>query len=446
MSAPLQSFGRVFQPARAVMDHDEAVRRLRAGRMRPGSILAFGNGRTYGDSCLNSGGTLADMRGMDRVISFDPKTGVLEAEAGLMLGEIIRLGAPHGYFPAVVPGTQFVTLGGATANDVHGKNHHRRGTFGRHVVSLTLLRSDGRIYNCSRSTNPALFSATIGGMGLTGLILTVTIRLMPVASPDVVERATRFGSLAEFFDMAGAADAENEYVVAWIDQLAPHRREGRGILFAGSLAEGAHASAGHGRTLGVPFQPPMNVLNRPFLKLFNLAYRLAKGRAGERRSGWGSFFFPLDGVRDWNRLYGPKGLYQHQSVIPEAAAREAVPAMFEAARRAGQGSFLTVLKRFGDIQSPGILSFPREGYTLTLDFPNRGASTLKLLAELDRITVSAGGAVNPYKDARMSAETFEASFPRWQELEAQRDEAFMSDFWLRTAARLDDRALRAAAE
>ena len=190
----------------------------------------------------------------------------------------------------------------------------------------------------------------------------------------------------------------------------------------------------------------MNVLNRPFLKTFNLAYRLAKGRAGERRSGWGSFFFPLDGVRDWNRLYGPKGLYQHQSVIPEAAARETVPAMFEAARRAGQGSFLTVLKRFGDIQSPGILSFPREGYTLTLDFPNRGASTLNLLAELDRITVSAGGAVNPYKDARMSADTFAASFPRWQELEAQRDEAFMSDFWLRTAARLDDRALRAAAE
>lgn len=448
MSAPLQSFGRVFAPARAVMNHDEAVRRLRSGRTKPGAMLAFGNGRSYGDSCLNAQGAIADMRGMNRLISFDPKTGLLEAEAGMMLDAVIALGAPHGYFPAVVPGTRFVTLGGAIANDVHGKNHHRRGTFGRHVVSLTLLRSDGRIYNCSRNANPALFAATVGGMGLSGLILTATIRLMPVGSQDVVEKTTRFGSLGDYFDVAEAADEENEYAVAWVDQLAPKRHEGRGLLFTGNHAEeGGGSTRATGKRLGVPFQPPLNVLNRPFLKVFNLAYRSAKGAAGERRAGWEGFFFPLDGVRDWNRLYGPNGLFQHQSVVPEEAARTAIPEMFAAARKAGQGSFLTVLKRFGDAASPGILSFPCRGYTLTLDFPNRGAATLRLLSELDRITIGVGGAVNPYKDARMSAESFAASFPRWRELEALRDPAFVSDFWRRTALQLGEAApLAAAAE
>ena len=190
----------------------------------------------------------------------------------------------------------------------------------------------------------------------------------------------------------------------------------------------------------MPVQPPFNVLNRPFLTAFNGAYRWKKGRsAAPRQVGYPGFFFPLDGVRDWNRLYGPKGLFQHQSVVPEETAHEAVPALLAAARRAGHGSFLTVLKRFGSIRSPGLLSFPRPGYTLTLDFPNRGAATLALLRELDRITVEAGGAVNPYKDASMGADIFASSFPEWQRLEALRDPAFMSSFWARTARKLDAR-------
>lgn len=439
MNARHQSFGRIFPPARAVMDADEAIRRLRTGTVKPGAMLGYGNGRSYGDSCLNSNGSLADMRGMSSPIGFDPATGILEAEAGMMLADIIALGGRHGFFPPVAPGTQFVTLAGAIANDVHGKNHHRRGTFGRHVVSLTLLRSDGKTYHCSRSANAALFAATIGGMGLTGLILSAAIRLMPVASQDIAEKTTRFGSLAEFFDIADQADAENEYAVAWIDQMAGVRHAGRGLLFTGNHAEtgAAPARSGGGR-LAVPFQPPVNLLSRPFLKLFNFAYRIAKGRrTGVSTTGHQGFFFPLDGVANWNRLYGPRGLYQHQSVVPVDVAREAIPAMFAAARKAGQGSFLTVLKRFGDVASPGLLSFPREGYTLTLDFPNRGEKTLRLLADLDRIAVGAGGAVNPYKDARMGAEVFEASFPQWRELEAQRDPAFISDFWRRTALRND---------
>ncbi|RUT90473.1 FAD-binding oxidoreductase, partial [Mesorhizobium sp. M7A.T.Ca.US.000.02.2.1] len=337
--------------------------------------------------------------------------------------------------------TQFVTLGGAIANDVHGKNHHRRGTFGCHVESFTLLRSDGKTYRCSASDNAWLFAATIGGMGLTGLILSASIRLMRVHSLDIVEKATPFRDLCEFFDLAEAADQANEYAVAWIDQLAGGRNSGRGLLLSGNHAEhGSHAASRVGGNFSVPVQPPFNVLNRPFLTAFNAAYRWRKSRATvPRQAGYQGFFFPLDGVRDWNRLYGPKGLFQHQSVVPEETAREAVPALLAAARQAGRGSFLTVLKRFGSIRSPALLSFPRSGYTLTLDFPNRGAATLTLLRELDRITVEAGGAVNPYKDARMGAEIFASSFPEWQRLEALRDHAFMSDFWARTAKRLDAR-------
>ncbi|MER9365770.1 FAD-binding oxidoreductase [Mesorhizobium sp. M0518] len=435
------SFGLATPPAPRAIGADEAIALLKGGRAKPASLLAYGNGRSYGDSCQNEAGAVVDMRSLNRIHAFNAETGVLEADAGVLLSDIIAHAAPYGFFPAVVPGTQFVTLGGAIANDVHGKNHHRRGTFGCHVESFTLLRSDGRTYRCSAADNARLFAATIGGMGLTGLILSASIRLMRVHSLDIVEKATPFRDLDEFFGLAEAADQANEYAVAWIDQLAGGRNSGRGLLFTGNHAEhGSHAASRAGGNLSVPVQPPFNVLNRPFLTAFNAAYRWKKGRStAPRQGGYQGFFFPLDGVRDWNRLYGPKGLFQHQSVVPEAAAREAVPALLAAARQAGQGSFLTVLKRFGSIRSPALLSFPRPGYTLTLDFPNRGAATLALLRELDRITVEAGGAVNPYKDARMGADIFASSFPEWPRLELLRDPAFLSSFWARTARKLDTR-------
>ncbi|SFO93062.1 FAD/FMN-containing dehydrogenase [Mesorhizobium sp. NFR06] len=433
------SFGLATPPARRTMPADEAISLLENGTARPGSLLGYGNGRSYGDSCQNDAGAVVDMRPLNRIRSFNAETGVLEADAGMLLCDIIAHAAPHGFFPAVVPGTQFVTLGGAIANDVHGKNHHRRGTFGCHVEALTLLRSDGRTHRCSQTDNFRLFQATIGGMGLTGLILSASIRLMRVPSLDIMERATRFRDIGEFFDLAEAADQANEYAVAWIDQLAGGHGRGRGLLFTGNHAEhGSHVAARAGSQLSVPVQPPFNVLNRPFLTAFNAVYRWNKGRSSTpRQAGYQGFFFPLDGGRDWNRLYGPRGLFQHQSLVPEANARRAVPALLEVARRSGQGSFLTVLKRFADVRSPALLSFPRPGYTLTLDFPNRGERTLRLLAELDRITVEVGGAVNPYKDARMGPEIFAASFPQWHRLEALRDPAFMSSFWTRTAMRLD---------
>ncbi|MER8572588.1 FAD-binding oxidoreductase [Mesorhizobium sp. M1338] len=433
------SFGLATSPATRVIGTDEAIALLKGGQAGPASLLAYGNGRSYGDSCQNEAGAIIDMRSLNRIRAFNAETGVLEADAGVLLSDIIAHAAPYGFFPAVVPGTQFVTLGGAIANDVHGKNHHRRGTFGCHVETLTLLKSDGKTRRCSTTDNARLFRATIGGMGLTGLILSASIRLMRVPSLDIVEKATPFRDLDEFFGLAEAADQANEYAVAWIDQLAGGRNSGRGLLLSGNHAEhGSHTASRAGGKLSVPVQLPFNVLNRPFLTAFSAAYRWKKGRStAPRQTGYQGFFFPLDGVRDWNRLYGPKGLFQHQSVVPEETAREAVPALLAAARQAGQGSFLTVLKRFGSIRSPALLSFPRPGYTLTLDFPNRGAATLALLRELDRITVEAGGAVNPYKDARMGADIFASSFPEWPRLEALRDPAFLSSFWARTARKLD---------
>lgn len=441
MTERFQSFGLATPPAPRTIPADDAIALMKSGKAKKNALLAFGNGRSYGDSCQNEAGTVVDMRPLNRILAFNAETGLLEAEAGVLLSDIIAHAAPYGFFPAVVPGTQFVTLGGAVANDVHGKNHHRRGTFGCHVESFTLLRSDGRSYHCSATDNAHLFQATIGGMGLTGLILSASIRLMRVHSLDIVEKATPFRDLGEFFALAEAADQANEYVVAWIDQLAGGYGRGRGLLLSGNHAEhGSHKAARAAARFSVPFQPPFNVLNRPFLTAFNAAYRWKKGRSpAPHQTGYQGFFFPLDGVGDWNRLYGPKGLFQHQSVVPEHAAYRAVPALLEAARRAGQGSFLTVLKRFGAIHSPALLSFPRPGYTLTLDFPNRGETTLQLLNELDRITVEAGGAVNPYKDARMGATTFAASFPDWQQLEALRDPAMLSDFWARTAKKLNMR-------
>ncbi len=405
---------------------------LRRGNIARTSWLAVGNGKSYGDSAQSDSGILVRSRESARILSFDAQSGILKAEPGVTLGEIILHIGPHGWFPPVTPGTKHVTLGGAIANDVHGKNHHRRGSFGAHVISFDLLRSDGVTRRCSAQEHMNLFQATIGGFGLTGMILSATVQLMKVGSADVAEQVTSFKSLEEYLALAEEADQANEYSVAWLDQL---NAGGRGLLMTANHAEtGSFAPHPSKPKLTVPFQPPLNCLNGLSLSAFNALYFNSKGRnRGVKTSAYDGFFYPLDQVGNWNFLYGPKGLYQHQSVIPFDAAVSALPQLLSASRKAGQASFLTVLKRFGTMASPSLTPFARPGYTLTLDFPNRGAKTLALLAELDRITVDAGGAVNAYKDARMSAQTFAASYPNWRQLEALRDPAFVSDFWLRTA-------------
>jgi len=442
MRIDTDSFGRIVRGDRRTLPLEAAATSLENGAGN--TLLAFGNGKSYGDSCHNDDGALVPMRAHAAILSFDGATGLLTAEAGATLEEIIAHVAPHGYFLPVTPGTRFVTLGGAIANDVHGKNHHLRGTFGNHVTSLTLLRSDGT-FQCSPDQNAALFSATIGGMGLTGIIRSATIRLMQVGSLDIEERITPFSNLSDYFDQAEAADAANEYAVAWIDQLA---KAGRGVLITGNHADNGNLQTARVATrLTVPFELPISALNRPSLSAFNFAYHHAKARkTGVNLSSYGSFFYPLDAVGNWNRLYGPRGLMQHQSVIPFDAARTVIPRMLAASRAAGQASFLTVLKRFGTVASPGILSFPRPGYTLTMDFSHRGKITLDLLATLDRLTIEAGGRVNPYKDQRMSAATFAAGFPDWEKLERHRDTRFNSNFWRRAALNLASQTPALAAE
>jgi FAD/FMN-containing dehydrogenase len=363
----------------------------------------------------------------------DLATGLLTAEPGVILGDLITQLHGTGWFPPVVPGTQFVTLGGALANDIHGKNHHGSGTFGAHVLSFMLARSDGTVRRCSRTENRDLFSATIGGMGLTGIITELTMQLAKVSAHAVRQRTVPFQHLDGYFDLIEHEGETHHYAVAWIDQLATGNSFGRGLMLLGDHAD-SELPQSNRFSLGVPFQPPVAVLNGLSLKLFNMAYNWAgRRKTAEQTVGAGTFFFPLDAVKNWNRLYGPRGLFQHQSVIPIGAARAIIPQMLKATHDAGEASFLTVLKKFGDIASPGLLSFPRPGHTLTLDFPNRGARTLALLERLDALVLAAGGAVNPYKDARMSAAMFKASFTNWEGLEAMRDPAIVSDFWTRTA-------------
>lgn len=433
MSAHIESFGRVNRNiARTSIAAVEAIGLFGAGSSAGKSFLPYGNGRSYGDTCLIENGRHIDMRTMNRVLNLDLETGLCTAEPGLILGDLIAQLYGTGWFVPVVPGTQFVTLGGALANDIHGKNHHHCGTFGAHIMSFALARSDGSLMRCNRSENAEFFAATIGGMGLTGIVTEVTLQLQKVSAHSIRQRSIPFASLDGYFELIESEGENHEYAVAWIDQLASGKHFGRGLLLLGDHAE-AEAPLRKGVKLAVPFQPPVSVLNAASLKLFNLAYLSAGTRkTGDRLVGAQSFFFPLDSVKNWNRLYGPKGLFQHQSVIPTDAAREIIPLLLHATHEAGEASFLTVLKKFGTMASPGLLSFPRSGHTLTLDFPNRGPRTLALLDRLDALVLRAGGAVNPYKDARMSAAVFKASFANWQELEALRDPAIVSDFWTRT--------------
>jgi FAD/FMN-containing dehydrogenase len=401
-----------------------------------GPVLAYGNGRSYGDSCLNDGGRLIIARSLDRVLAFDRESGLVTCEAGVLLDDLLNLVVPAGWFPPVTPGTCFVTIAGALANDVHGKNHHRAGTFGRHVRALELVRSDGQRLTCAPDINPALFAATIGGMGLTGLITQVTLQLMPVASAEMMQETIHFAGLDAFFAIAAASDATHDYTVAWIDALAGGRNFGRGVFFRANHAPASGEPPRQpGRRLPFPIKPPFPLINGLTLRAFNLLYRTAQPRSpAPRRIPYRPFFYPLDRVADWNRAYGPGGLRQFQCAIPMPAARQTVETMLRRTLAAGEASFLTVLKLFGDMPSPGMMSFPIAGATLTLDFPHRGARTETLLSELDAMAMAVGGRVNPYKDARMSPATFEASFPHWRDFAAHVDPGFSSSFWRRVTA------------
>lgn len=396
------------------------------------NMLAFGNGRSYGDVCLNENGAVILSRSLNRLVSFDSTTGRLLCESGVLLKDILDVCIPKGWFLPVVPGTQFVTVGGAIANDVHGKNHASKGTFGHHVLQFELLRSDGERKICSAEHNSDWFRSTIGGLGLTGMLTWVELQLRPVQSPYVRCKTQKFRNLDEFWILNAEAQEHWEYNVAWVDCLAKGNALGRGIL---SSAEHAVAPGGPScwreKQRNFPFTPPMSMVNVPTLTAFNTLYYHKPIPPGVTFQHYVPYFFPLDSIRNWNRMYGKQGFYQYQCVIPKAVEREVIRVLLEVISQHKQGSFLAVLKAFSKKSPAGLLSFPREGTTLALDFPNLGAKTMALFQSLDHVVQEAGGALYPAKDARMSGDFFQQSFPKFDVFQSFIDPKFSSSFWRR---------------
>ena len=432
------SWGRVLRARHEVARpqwRDELPALLDEGTEAGRKLLAIGLRRSYGDSGLNPDGAIIDMIRLDRAIAFDPETRLLRAEAGVSLDALLGMLVPRGFFLPVTPGTRFATLGGAVANDVHGKNHHRAGTLGRWVRRLGVMRSDGGTVELGRDDNNGLFAATIGGLGLTGLIAWVEIEVIPIASAMMEVETIPLAALDEFFPLAAESDGAFDYTVAWIDCLARGDALGRGLFSrARHSASGPLVPRKKRSGLSLPFDLPGFVLNGVTVSVFNeLYYRNGRRKAGRASVPYEPFFYPLDRIGRWNQLYGRRGFYQYQSVVPPEAARDATRAMLQAISAAGEGSFLAVLKTFGDRPSPGMLSFPRPGTTLALDFANRGASTLKLMDRLDAIVREAGGRLYPAKDGRISAAMFRAGYPDWEDFARHVDPSFSSAFWRRVS-------------
>lgn len=403
---------------------DEAPQRLAEGA----SLIARGNGRAYGDAALNPELTLS-MRGLARVRAFDRKEGRITAEAGALLSDLLPVLLRSGWCPPVTPGTKFVTIGGMAAADVHGKNHHGAGSFAHHIESLELLTADGRTRTCSPTENAELFEATLGGMGLTGVILTVTFRLLPIETAWMRQETVPCSDLDSVME---AFEASNEwtYTVAWVDCLASGGALGRSLLYRAEHARLDELPAARRsepfalpqrREFAVPFYFPGMVLNGMSVRAFNaLYYRRHAARAGTGLVDLDSYFYPLDAIREWNRIYGRAGFAQHQSVLPLEHARAGLGAMLERIARAGSGSFLTVLKRLGPGRSG--LSFPMAGYTLALDFPVNERNCA-LLDELDAIVEAHGGRIYLAKDGRAGRSVIESGYPGLEAFRAVRAQA-----------------------
>ncbi|SCB58347.1 FAD/FMN-containing dehydrogenase [Rhizobium aethiopicum] len=385
---------------------------------RPG-LIARGNGRSYGDAAIGEHSTLLCSR-LDRLKSFDLADRALTVEGGVMLSDVLRSFVPRGYFPPVVPGTKFVTIGGMIASDVHGKNHHRDGGFGGHVRELKLVVASGEIVTCSRTQNSELFFATVGGMGMTGIIAEATFRLRPIETGWIAQKTIVTENLGDALTALRQTE-DATYSVAWIDCLSQGASLGRSLIFAGEHAtldqvggtsKAERFPAWNPAKLSLPLDLPHWLLNRRSVSTFNEVYF----RAGARKAAktalvhWDKYFFPLDGMLEWNRLYGRRGFLQHQCVIPAEDALPVLSGILDRFARSGKASFLAVLKKLG-AEGGGLLSFPTPGYTLALDLPVT-QDVFRLLDEIDELVVKAGGRLYLAKDARQSRQTFEAGYPR----------------------------------
>ena len=380
------------------------------------SGIARGLGRSYGDSSLAT--SMIDMGSLDHLLAFDDTTGLLHCSAGASLADILTVYVPRGWFLPVTPGTKFVTIGGAIAADVHGKNHHLQGTFSEHIVSLRLMLASGDVIECSREQHLQLFRATCGGMGLTGVVLDATLRLIPISSAQINQSTIKATNLAEAIDLF-EEHHQTTYSVAWIDCLSTGAQLGRSLLMLGEHSEGDEhgkqdqLEPGRPASFSVPVDLPGALLNRFSIKAFNtLYYHRVRRRYSEQTLHYEPFFYPLDSIRDWNRMYGKGGFTQYQFALPREAGLAGMSAVLKRIAESRRGSFLAVLKAFGPAND-NYLSFPLAGYTLALDF-KLDSGLFTLLDELDHMVLDYGGRIYLAKDCRMSEATFKRSYPLWE--------------------------------
>jgi decaprenylphospho-beta-D-ribofuranose 2-oxidase len=413
----LEGWGRVRRSASVTLTPDDV---LAVGgcfaNPRAHGLIVHGAGRAYGDCALNDQGSALMTAGLTGILAFDPDTGIVQVEPGVTFRQLMAEFLPRGFLVPVTPGTGFATIGGAVANDVHGKNHETAGSFAQHVTELDLLTPAGGVRTIGPDREPTLFRATCGGLGLTGVITRVAFRMARVAGPAVRVREQRVGNLEAFLAALDAA-AGATYAVGWIDGTARGAALGRGIL------ETAEPVAGHppapGGGLRVPVDFPAWVLSPLSIRAFNeLYFRRVPAGGRTRIAHVGKFFYPLDALRGWNRIYGKRGFHQFQNVVPFSGGAAALRELLEVIGQSRRASFLAVLKRLGGGILPegeaGHLSFPQPGYTLALDFP-AGPGIEDLYARLVAITLRHGGRVYLAKDALLDAAAFRQMYPLWGE-------------------------------
>jgi FAD/FMN-containing dehydrogenase len=407
-----------------------------AARLHNGA-LPVGMGRSYGDVCLLDGGNLLQTTGMNRLIDFNRETGVLTAESGITLAQILDFAVPRGFFLPVTPGTKYVTLGGAIANDVHGKNHEVAGSFGNHVPCFELVRSDGTRRLCSATENPDWYAATIGGMGLTGLITWAQLRLKPIVSRLIDYEGIQFYGIDEFLDLKQRYK-HVEYNVSWLDCVSTGKNFARGIFMPGDHSKvPAELNPSPEPKLIFPFEAPGFALNRTTVSMFNTVFFHKQMKSHVKTmQDYEPFFYPLDKVLRWNRMYGKNGLVQFQYAIPWEHAKEGTIAILHEIAKSGLASFLAVLKAFGEIPSLGMMSFPYAGIMFALDFPIKADLTFPLMRRLGDMTLEFGGRLYPAKDAAMTASQFQAFYPQWQQFAQYRDPMLTSSFWERVTQNL----------
>lgn len=404
----VSSWGRLNFSEHKIIDADFSKKSIQQICSDLGNKMCLprGNGRSYGDVCTNSNGILFWSGLHDSIIRFSPKNKSIEVEAGALIVDLQKFLVKHGFMLPVTPGTEMITVGGAIANDVHCKNHHMYGTFGNHVNNFELIRSNGDILKCSRSENSGLFRATIGGLGLTGYITKAELSLKEVKGPWIDAENIPYRNLDEFFQIAKESEEKYEHTVSWIDCITGNGE--RGIFMRGNNSSDSEPEYKNAKLQPkFPVDFPFSMVNSFSLFLFNKFYYFVQTLKKKRyKVDYEKFFYPLDNILEWNRIYGSKGFYQYQCVVPPENGLDAIKDIQKEIAKSGEGSFLGVLKTFGDYKSEGIMSFPYKGFTYALDFPNKGKKTRKLFENLDSIVLNAHGRLYLAKDARQPKSLF----------------------------------------